>query len=492
MESKNKAGRPAAAPRPTTARATKLQGNLGVASIVFMVVAAAAPLTVVGGVTPMGFSVGNGVGFPIMFLVSAGILVLFSIGMSQMAQRIPRPGAFFTYIRHGLGETAGASAAMIAIVTYLAAPLAALSLIGEQLRLTVVHLGGPDIAWWVYCLVTVALVGALGYRHIDLSSKVLAILLIAEVGIVAVLVGVVFAVGGAAGYSAAPFSPNMILSGEVGVGLTFAILGFVGFEATAVFRDEAKDPARTVPRATYIAVTSIGLFYAISAYGMVVAWGAEDIVDESVRDPAGLLVNTTSHYLGAIGATIAQALFLSSLFACVLSFHNVTARYFHALGQSDILPARLGSTHHRHASPHMGSLTQTVLCLIAIVIFAALDVDPIVQVFAWMGGITTFGVVLLMLLTSVAVLVYFAKDVNTNSAWLTKVAPGLGLLGLALAAFLIVQNFPMLVGGSPTLAYSLLAVFPGAAAVGVIIVARRGKRRTLQSEEPTAGAATKA
>ncbi len=37
-----------------TAPATKLRGNLGVTSIVFMVVAAAAPLTVVGGVIPPG------------------------------------------------------------------------------------------------------------------------------------------------------------------------------------------------------------------------------------------------------------------------------------------------------------------------------------------------------------------------------------------------------------------------------------------------------
>ena len=82
---------------------------------------------------------------------------------------------------------------MVAIVTYVAAPVSALTLMGVQLNITVVSLGGPDIAWWVYCLLTIALVGVLGYRHIDLSSKVLGILLIAEVGIVAALVAVVFA-----------------------------------------------------------------------------------------------------------------------------------------------------------------------------------------------------------------------------------------------------------------------------------------------------------
>lgn len=451
----------------------KLRGNLGVASIVFMVVAAAAPLTVVGGVTPMGFAAGNGVGFPIMFLVSAAILLLVSVGMSQMAQRIPNPGAFFTYVQHGLGKTAGAATALIAIVTYLAAPLAALALIGVQLQLTITHLGGPDIAWWIYALITIVLVGILGYRHIDLSSKVLGILLVAEVGIVAVLVAVVFAAGGPSGFSGEPFTTGAVFSGEIGVGLTFAILGFVGFEATAVFRDEAKDPAKTIPRATYIAVVSIGLFYAISAYAMVVAWGTEGVVAESVNDPAGMLVNTTAHYLGSVGSIVAQALLLTSIFACVLSFHNVTARYFHALGQIGLLPGRLGSTHERHGSPHVGSLTQTALCFGAVLVFAVLNVDPMLQVFAWMGGLATFGVLLLMTLTSIAVLTYFARNPLPGKTWPTRLAPGLGLLGLTLAGALVIVNFPMLVGGSPVLAYSLLAVFPVAATVGVFLALRR-------------------
>jgi hypothetical protein len=38
----------------------QLKGNLGVAAIVFMVVAAAAPLGVIGGVVPLGIAAGNG------------------------------------------------------------------------------------------------------------------------------------------------------------------------------------------------------------------------------------------------------------------------------------------------------------------------------------------------------------------------------------------------------------------------------------------------
>jgi amino acid transporter len=208
---------------------------------------------------------------------------------------------------------------------------------------------------------------------------------------------------------------------------------------------------------------------------LVVAWGPDGVVGESLDDPAGMLVATTQNYLGALGSIAAQVLLLTSIFACILSFHNVTARYFHALGQSGVLPSRLGLTHKRHVSPHMGSLTQTALCSVAILVFAMLNLDPMLQVFAWMGGLTTSGFLILLVLTSLAVLTFFVRSLGTGNVWATRVAPALGLAGLVLAGTLVVLNFPMLVGGSPALAYSLLAVFPVAAAIGVVLAIRRGK-----------------
>ncbi len=57
-----------------------LHGSLGVTAIVFMVVAAASPLTVVGGAAPLGILLGNRVGFPALYAISAVILLLFAVG----------------------------------------------------------------------------------------------------------------------------------------------------------------------------------------------------------------------------------------------------------------------------------------------------------------------------------------------------------------------------------------------------------------------------
>lgn len=58
----------------------------------------------------------------------------------------------------------------------------------------------------------------------------------------------------------------------------FAILGFIGFESTVIFREEAKDPQKTIPRATYLTVILVGLFYCISTWCLVSIVGTDKIM----------------------------------------------------------------------------------------------------------------------------------------------------------------------------------------------------------------------
>lgn len=448
-----------------------LQGSLGVTAIVFMVVAAASPLTVVGGAAPLGILIGNGAGFPTLYAVSAVILLLFAVGLAAMTRHVPRPGAFFTYIGYGLGRPSGLAAAWTAMLTYTTIQISVYGYIGYLLSITVVSLGGPALGWWLYALAVVGLVGILGYRHIDLSSKVLGVLLVAEVGIVLVLVAAIVANGGPEGLSAAPFEPANVLSGSPGVGLMFAIAAFIGFEATAIFRDEARDPDRTIPRATYGAVIGIGVFYTLASWGLVMAWGPEGVLAAAAEDPGTLMLRTVAIYLGTAGEIIVNVLLLTSMFACVLSFHNVLTRYQHAMSGAGVLPDRLGGVHARHLSPHVSSIVQTATAAVLTVVFAVLNLDPLLQVFTWFAGVATLAIAVLMAATSVAVIVYFRRTRADRRVWNTVIAPALGFAGLAVSAVIIVAYFPVMVGdmdadGAPVfgaVSWALLAlvvVFP--------------------------------
>ena len=74
---------------------------------------------------------------------------------------------------------------------------------------------------------------------------------------------------------------------------------FVGFEATAIFGEEAKDPRRTVPRATYIAIGAIALFYLLTTWAVVSAYGVDAARPPPPRTPPTFLFGVEFQYVGA-------------------------------------------------------------------------------------------------------------------------------------------------------------------------------------------------
>ncbi|GAA1249047.1 APC family permease [Prauserella halophila] len=453
----------------------RLSGTLGPYAVTFMVIACAAPLTVVGGIMPIGFLVGNGAGLPVMFLVATGILLLFSVGLMAMSKRLPHAGAFFTYISHGLGRVPGVAAAYLAVLCYTTIQVAVFSYFGATVTSSIVLLGGPDIPWWIATLACVAVVAVLGYRHIELSSRVLFVALMAEMAIVLALAASITMTGGAEGLSLSPFSLENILSGSPALGLMFAISGFIGFESTVVYRSEVRDPDRTIPRATYGSALVIGIFYALAAWAIVMGVGQSRLTEVVGADPATLVARVTDRYLGQVGSAAVGVLLIASMFAAVLALHNVLTRYFHSMSRARLLPSGIGEVHPRHRSPHRASLLQIGIATVVIVLDTVAGLAP-ETVFTWFAGIGTLAIVVLMTVTCLAVVTYFARSAVPPSPWQGYVAPLAGLGGLGVAAWLIGSNFPLLVddvdaAGNPAwgaVSYVLLAVVILAPALGTV------------------------
>lgn len=467
----------------TGGRTHRLAGKLGPTAIVFMVVAAAAPLTVVAGTFPIGIAAGNGAAFPASYGVCTGVLLLFAVGFTAMTRYIRGAGAFYTYIGHGFGRHAGLGAAFLALLSYTAVQGGVYGYIGAALGELVTSHGGPAVPWYVYALAMMATVATLGYRHIELSGKVLGVLLVCEVGIVLVINLAVIGRGGAEGLSTAVLHPGNFFSGAPGIALIFALAGYIGFEATAVFRDEARDPARTIPRATYVALLLIGGFYALSSWAMVSAWGDAGAVAQATDNPANMLTDTAIHYLGSVAGDLVQIFLITSLFAALLSFHNVLARYIFSLGNTRALPERCGRSHLRHDSPHVASVVQTVTALVLVAASVMAGLDPVTQVFTWFVGAASVGIVVLMTLTSAAVIVYFRRTRVDTRPWNTLIAPLLGFAGLAVLSVMTAVNLPLLVGGSATLA-AIIGVLLAGAFLGGIAVAISRPQAGHQDENP--------
>lgn len=446
------------------------RSNMGPLELAFFVVAAAGPLLVVAGFAPLAFLIG-GIGAPGAQLIAGFVLFLFAIGFTRMALRVRNPGAFYAYIGRSLGKPAGGGAAILATLAYSAIAMGQLGAVGAFASGTVSRLAGLDIPWPVYSLLALAIVAVLGHRQISLSAKVLGIALLAEAAILLVLAVPVLIQGGPEGYDFTSFEPSAIFAGG-GTGAMFAIVfgAFIGFESTAIYSEETRNPSRTVPRATFLAIGFLGIFYTFMAWVAVVAFGKSQVVDVATESPTEMFFIATEQYVGHSATVVMEVLLITSAFASTLAFHNTASRYMFTLSREGLLPPALSKVHNRHHSPYLASATQSAAALLVVLLFVVAGADPYLQLFLLMVAPGILAVIALQALTSVAIVVFFRRHDPQHgmSTLATTVAPVASLIGLVVALWLVLSNVELLSGRTDWVNGLLVAALPLAFLLGVV------------------------
>ncbi|MCQ9180394.1 APC family permease [Streptomyces sp. IBSBF 2953] len=427
--------------------------SLGVLGILFFVLSAQAPLTAIAGAVPLSVALGNGPGTPAAYVAAGVVTLLFSVGFVAMGRHVVNAGAFYTYIGRGLGRSLGTGSAGIALFSYCAIQAAMYGLYGATVSGLLAAHTGADVPWWACSLVTMAIVQALGGAGIEMGARVLAVFVLAEFSILAVFSLVtLFKGGGPEGLGVADsFSPGAALHGAPGVALMFAVASMVGFEATAIYGEEAREPRRTVPRATYLAVVLVTCFFAFTSWMLISAHGASKATAAAGQalasgDSTGFVFAPIADLFGAWVNDVLPVLLATSLFAGVLAFHNSANRYLYSLGRDGLLPARLASLNRRH-SPGTAGFVQTAIAVLLVVPFAVAGKDPVLTLFSWGSGVAVLGIMLLYFLTSVSVIAFFRRERPDTRPWNTLIAPALGALGIVGAIWLVTENFTTLIGG---------------------------------------------
>jgi amino acid transporter len=248
----------------------------------------------------------------------------------------------------------------------------------------------------------------------------------------------------------------------------------MGFEATTIYAEEARDPDVTIPRATYLSVLLIGLFFVFTTWLMIAGVGAANLIPtlENLQDPTSFFFELAGRYVGGPVPAIAGVLLVSSLFAALSAFHNYIARYSYVAGREGLLPAAFGRTHATHQSPHVGSLAQSIGALIVLAVFAGLGLDPILNMFTWISQIGVLGVLGMMSITSLAVVAFFRRHAQASlfTAWVMPVLSGLIMAALFVYIF---ANFGDLTGTQgASLGIILPSLIPVAAVVGWLLASR--------------------
>jgi amino acid transporter len=410
--------------------------------IVFMVLAAAAPLASMIGNLPIAISRGTGANVPVAFLIAGLILVAFTTGYAFIGRRVVSTGAFYTYVAEGLGKPLGVGTAFCAIISYGAFAFglaAACGYFDEQVSIAV----GYKVDWTICAAVSVLLTGILNYRSMDASTKLLAVIIVVETAVLVVFDTSVVVAKGWAAFPLSSFAPSQWLAPGIGVSLMTAFTCFVGFESGALYSKEAADPVRSIPLASYVSVVLIGSFYLLTAWITVGAMGSGDVKAQALAHGGTLVLDLIKQYDGEVASDIAGVLLCTSMLATYIAIHAAASRYVFALAREGLLPRMLGKFDEVRNVPVAATLCMslaTVVCLIGI---ASTRNDPYAAIIPVLIGMGTLGIIALQAAAAIAIVFYVFKR-RKEAGPVVLVASVLAAIGLSVALTTVCINFTLL------------------------------------------------
>lgn len=459
-------------------------GTLRTHHLLLLIIAAAAPLGVAIGNLPVGILLGNGVGLPAAFLAAGVVVACMASGFMRLARATPAEGGFADLARAGLGERAGLGVAYLTGIAYWTGSLSLAAAFGYFANIVGIS-HGIGVPWWIYSLAAFALVALLGRRGADLSARVLVVLMVAEIAVVIVLDVAIVINHGLGAFPPASFSWSSAMSGNLGPAVLVGFTSFIGVESAVLYTREARDPARSVPRATYAAVVAMGLLYVVTAWLVIGALGTANAVAVAGELEGDLVFGLAGKEVGSVFLVITQVFFVTSLLACYVALHNASARYAHTLASRSALPRRFAQLHPVYAAPSRASTALAAVGALILAGFAVAGADPYIGLATSLTGLFTLGIVAAQAIVSLAAIVYFRRH-GTPIAWSTAFAPALGTLGAGLACIAIVANYSVLTGSDSIAGRLTPLVLVAAFAAGFVVPRMSHARRSDAAAESLA------
>lgn len=445
-------------------------GAVGLAGVLFLTVTGAAPISAMLFNTPIAVGYGNGIGAPSGFIFAGIVLAIFGVGYVAMARKVTTAGGFYSFISHGLNRELGMATGFSMVVAY---SVFEVSLVGGFAYFASLKAAryGLHIEWYWFGFAMIALIAVLTYFDVRVSARLLGVALMCEVVTLVVFDVVIFsssshvsasAINIVNAFKALPaghVNGTAIAAGGAGIGIFFAFWSWVGWEMAPNYGEESKDPKRNVPRALYISVIGLLVFYTVTSWAGISGYNSINAAaNVAQNNSANFYFLPAQHYGNLLLKDCLSWFIISGSFACGMAFHNTAARYMYALGREGVLPRVVGRTHTKHASAHIASTTQSAIATVIVIIFAlfatvdsklgAADSVGYLQIYGLMAMMGVVSILAIQALVSLAIFNYFRTHHQTDHHWWkTTVAPLISAIGQAVILYLALKNLTFLGSG---------------------------------------------
>ena len=366
------------------------------------------------------------------FGISIIILLIVAYCAAQFATRINSAGSFYVWVTRALGPGAGSAAGWGLVLGYLFTGVACVigfEIYGDNF-LTGLGISSPSnhVVRAVLYIAGGLLPAIMAVSDIKISQRVAFLLESVSVTIILILCIAVYVHNGGL-FDHAQLSLKGSGTGGIVVGMVLAIFAFVGFESAGALGQEAKDPAKSVPRAILWSCGIVGVFYLVVVYAQVYGFGAGF---GKATAPLPQLASVVG--LGWLGHFIAIGI-TCSMFACALACLTAGSRMLLSLGHDGLLPKVFTHTSKRTHAPSVAIwVTAIPMTVIPAAYIAAGSVDTVLT--GVEGTLATYGFMLAYALVALAAPIYLLKlNEGKILAWI------LGLLGAVTMLFVFYVNW---------------------------------------------------
>ncbi len=206
-----------AAAEPGTVSRALARDRLGVPAVLFFVLAGVAPLTVAAGVIPTAYATTGLTGIPAAFVAIAVILAVFAAGYVAMTRHITNSGAFYAFIVPAASAgSPGWPPRWSRCWPTRCLQVGLYGALGPAAQAEAAAHLGVHAPWWAWALAAWAIITVLGLLRVDITGRVLGVLLTAEIIVIVAetVVGLAHPAGGHLSF--ATLSPASLTSAGFG------------------------------------------------------------------------------------------------------------------------------------------------------------------------------------------------------------------------------------------------------------------------------------
>jgi len=332
---------------------------------------------------------------PLAFIVCAIAQAIFVTCFAMAGSRVSLTGGLYAYVEVAFGRYIGFLAGLMNCTTAILSVSAVMNLLVNTAASFSPLLAGGLVRFLIMLLVFTGL-AAINVRSVRAGAGAVTFITVVKVLPLLLFVGVgIFFIKPEAITLAAPTSDQ-----SLGGAVLLLMFAFFGIESSLTPSGEVRNPARTVPRAIYLALcltTTIYILIQLVAQGTL---GGERLAQNTVAplaESAGVFLGNFGRLLLLVGAAISSFGYLAS---DVLN----TPRTLFAFGRDGVLPKALAHVHPRFRSPD-----------VAIVLYAAIAFGlSLISTFEGLAVMANVAALLLYILCSAAAWQLARRDVRTE------------------------------------------------------------------------------